>query len=377
MLGRVVSAGRRPSKAVVCSTFDPSVAISAARTLHLSGVFILSSRVGAVVVVRTLLPSSKPVHSPCLSADSLHVPQPLRCVGCGTARYTQNSTEVSDEGRLTIAMAEIAMTKMPLDANGLAANGQLAVADAPAPSVVAPAAPPALAFSLRRNIKQLPPISATLCVALGGALGALLRYGFIQACAPYQTSSTTSGTADGTVVVTLHKPFPLSTFVSNILGCLLIGLLSILLPALLPSSHSLLLWRSLLVTGLLGALTTMSSFVLDSAELWQHQRSRLQGEIGVVVIQAGEGREWVGVLYWLLTNVGGIALVVIGRRAARWVERRYVRKAKREADVNGVIQDRKQAGDAERAVVREAAADHKEQAMVEVGEGIDLEKNQL
>ena len=119
------------------------------------------------------------------------------------------------------------------------------------------------------------------------------------------------------------------------LGCLLIGLLSILLPAIILSSATLLHVRSLLVTGFLGALTTMSSFVLDTAELWQHQRSRRRQEAGVVVIQAGNGREWLGVVYWLVTNVGGIGLVAMGRVVGRWVERRYVRAVERKAGPTG------------------------------------------
>ena len=270
-------------------------------------------------------------------------------------------------------MAGLATIAVPTEADGHAVNGKPVAVNEPALAV--PAVTPPAAVSLRRNVKQLPPISAFLCVALGGASGALLRYGFIQACASYQTSSTTSTAPDGTTIITLHKPFPLSTFISNMLGCLLIGLLSILLPALLPSPARLLHCRSLLVTGCLGALTTMSSFVLDSAELWEHQRSRRQGESGVEVVQDGDGRQWVGVVYWVVTNVGGIGLVVIGRAVARWVERRYVRGAERKADASVSANGQKQASDAERAVVREAAEEHKEQAMVEVGESIDAESD--
>jgi len=270
-------------------------------------------------------------------------------------------------------MAEMAMADLPPEPNGHAADGPLALADVPAPSSAAGPPPPPATFSLRRNIKQLPPITATLCVALGGSLGALLRYGFIQACAHYQASSTTSTAADGSTVVTLHKPFPLSTFISNMLGCLLIGLLSTLLPALLPAPPHLLHCRSLLVTGFLGALTTMSSFALDTAQLLQHQRSRRQDEAGVVVQSSG-GREWMGVVYWVVTNVGGVGLVVIGRRIARWAVRRHASGGKREADVVGPLDGQVQGIDATRAVVRDAAAATlKEQAMVEEGASVDAE----
>ena len=267
------------------------------------------------------------------------------------------------------------MTDSPSATNGYVADDKPAATDDSTHAASAPPQPPAAAFSLRRNIQQLPPISATLCVALGGALGALLRYGFIRACATYQAASTASTATDGTTTVTLHKPFPLSTFVSNMLGCLLIGLLSILLPFLAPSPSALLLWRSLLVTGFLGALTTMSSFVLDTAQLWEHQRSRQQDDAGVEVVQDGDGREWVGALYWLSTNVGGMGLVVIGRRIARWVERRCVRFEKRKADSSGTAERQVQASNAQRAVVREAAAEHKEQAMMAEGESVDAKND--
>ena len=262
-------------------------------------------------------------------------------------------------------MAEATMSAPAASADGRAVDGSAAAA-APTP----PQQPPATAasFSLRRNIQQLPPISATLCVALGGALGALLRYGFIQACAPYQASSTTVTTSAGLTVVTLHKPFPLSTFVSNMLGCLLIGLLSVLLPALLAQSpRALLLVRSLLVTGWLGALTTMSSFALDTAQLWERQASRRQGEPGVLVVQAGDGREWVGVVYWLVTNAGGIGLVGVGRRAGRWIERRPVRAAaNQKTDAEGAAVMEEQASGAHPMGVRGAAvAERKVEAGVE------------
>ena len=89
------------------------------------------------------------------------------------------------------------------DANGHTADTKPAASHEPVVAPAADAPQPPAAFSLRRNIKDLPPISAALCVALGGALGALLRYGFIQACASYQQTSTTSTAADG---ATGHRP---------------------------------------------------------------------------------------------------------------------------------------------------------------------------
>ena len=87
-------------------------------------------------------------------------------------------------------------------------------------------------------------LATPLYVALGGAIGALLRYG---------VGLMVPGT-DG------HS-FPWSTFAVNVLGCLMIGILwrftegnqKVLIP--------------LLMVGLLGGFTTFSSFGLDAWRL--------------------------------------------------------------------------------------------------------------
>lgn len=88
-----------------------------------------------------------------------------------------------------------------------------------------------------------------LAIALGGALGAMGRYAIVTFVLP----------------VTPHK-FPWGTLMANVVGCLLIGILAVVIidkQILGPQ------WRLFLMTGFLGALTTFSAFSLEAVQLWQ------------------------------------------------------------------------------------------------------------
>jgi fluoride exporter len=80
-----------------------------------------------------------------------------------------------------------------------------------------------------------------LAVALGGALGAVARYGADSA-------------------LTMHSTFPWSTFVVNIVGCFLIGLFS---ESLADSPDWL---RTGMIVGLVGGFTTFSTFAYQALE---------------------------------------------------------------------------------------------------------------
>ncbi|MFT5805905.1 MAG: CrcB protein [Moritella dasanensis] len=86
-------------------------------------------------------------------------------------------------------------------------------------------------------------------VALGGASGAVLRT-FIA-----QTATTILG-----------KGFPFGTLIVNILGSLLMGVLFALLDDNIIAAEP---WRQLIGLGFLGALTTFSTFSMDSLLLLQ------------------------------------------------------------------------------------------------------------
>ncbi|MBU0903087.1 MULTISPECIES: fluoride efflux transporter CrcB [Pseudomonas] len=95
-------------------------------------------------------------------------------------------------------------------------------------------------------------IRVALAVALGGAVGSVLRF---------LTASW--------VAAQWPRYFYIGTFTVNILGCLLIGLLSGLL--LLRSDLPIEL-RSGLIIGLLGGFTTFSSFSLELLKLFESGR---------------------------------------------------------------------------------------------------------
>lgn len=89
-------------------------------------------------------------------------------------------------------------------------------------------------------------------VAAGGATGAMLRYGVSQL-----VGAGIFGVAG-----------PLATIIVNILGSGLMGVFAGAVAAglILPEA-----WRGFLTVGLLGALTTFSSFALDAGNLMQKQ----------------------------------------------------------------------------------------------------------
>ena len=110
-------------------------------------------------------------------------------------------------------------------------------------------------------------------ISAGGALGALARYGLAAAWP--------------------HRPgrFPWATFVTNVSGCLLIGVLMVLVTEVW-SAHRLL--RPFLGVGVLGGYTTYSSFAVEVVNLVDD---------GAPVLAAG---------YVLVSVVGGVAAVALG-----------------------------------------------------------------
>ena len=120
-------------------------------------------------------------------------------------------------------------------------------------------------------------MKALLFVALGGALGAVLRY------------SISSG-----VYNWLGRSFPYGTLVVNVIGSLAIGVLSILLVEKFNVPQEIKLG---LVVGVLGALTTFSTFSWDTVDLLQQgliQRALLNVLLNVVVCIAAV---WVGTIW--------------------------------------------------------------------------------
>ena len=93
-------------------------------------------------------------------------------------------------------------------------------------------------------------IKTLLLVGIGGAMGSVLRYLTHWLTSKYFQSS-----------------FPLSTFLVNILGSLLIGLFIGYLGKYFPENHPL---KFLLIIGFCGGFTTFSSFALENFNLLQN-----------------------------------------------------------------------------------------------------------
>jgi len=90
-------------------------------------------------------------------------------------------------------------------------------------------------------------LSSILAVSVGGALGALARYGMGHLASQL-----------------VDLPFPTGTWTVNLLGCLLIGLSVPFFGDLIKTEEV----RLFFVTGLLGSFTTFSTFSLDTFALW-------------------------------------------------------------------------------------------------------------
>ncbi len=123
----------------------------------------------------------------------------------------------------------------------------------------------------------MPPAVA---VALGGACGALARYG-----------------AGRLVAAVVEQPFPWGTWTVNLVGCLLIGL-SVPLFGQFGGSDDV---RLFLVVGFLGAFTTFSTFSLDTMALWGSGRGLLAmcnaaGSVAIGLLFVALGR-WVAELF--------------------------------------------------------------------------------
>lgn len=86
-------------------------------------------------------------------------------------------------------------------------------------------------------------ISAIICVAIGGAIGAVLRY----LVGHYLGSDS----------------FPWGTFAVNIIGCTLLALLTFSISGQMSGSMKLFIF-----TGIFGAFTTMSTFTVETVSLF-------------------------------------------------------------------------------------------------------------
>ncbi len=116
----------------------------------------------------------------------------------------------------------------------------------------------------------------TLAIAIGGSLGALLRY----------------GVANGVHAV-LGRGFPYGTLIVNVSGCLAMGLLYVLLVERLALGPE---WRAALLIGVLGAFTTFSSFSMETFALFE-AGERVKALMNVLLsVSLCLAAVWLGVL---------------------------------------------------------------------------------
>ena len=129
-----------------------------------------------------------------------------------------------------------------------------------------------------------------LVVALGGGIGALARYGI------------------GLLLPTTPGHFPYGTFVINVLGCALIGVLMVLVGEVYSNSP---LVRPFFGTGILGGFTTFSTYTNEFRALLRP---------GTVPLA-------------LLYLAGTLICALLAVSLATWLTRRAVRKPAELAEV--------------------------------------------
>ena len=125
-------------------------------------------------------------------------------------------------------------------------------------------------------------------IALGGGLGALARYGLAQ------------------LLPTRPGQFPWATFLTNVLGCLLIGVLMVLVTEVWAAHR---LVRPFLGVGLLGGFTTFSTYAVELHGLLR------PGTVGLAFA------------YLIGTLLGAMLAVLVGVRVTRAATRAAGRPA--------------------------------------------------
>lgn len=126
-------------------------------------------------------------------------------------------------------------------------------------------------------------------IAAGGMCGASLRYGI------------------GRLLPTPDGGFPWATFIENLTGSFLLGLLLVLLLERFPPSRYL---RPFLATGVLASFTTMSTYQLETALLLK------------------DGHPLTGTVYGVGSIAGGLAVAYVGILAGRLTSPRHTEAAR-------------------------------------------------
>jgi CrcB protein len=125
---------------------------------------------------------------------------------------------------------------------------------------------------------QLPLLAA---IAIGGAAGALLRYGLLRGLG------------------FSPRGFPIGTFTANVIGCLLLGFCIVWLTERASPTV-----RVGVQVGLIGALTTFSTYCFDSVDLARQHEFALAAVNTVLSVAVGLLAVWLGMRLgqWVTTG---------------------------------------------------------------------------
>ncbi|QBZ98036.1 Putative fluoride ion transporter CrcB [Flavobacterium sangjuense] len=119
-------------------------------------------------------------------------------------------------------------------------------------------------------------LKTMLYIAIGGAIGSVLRYLTTVLVSKFWSNQ-----------------FPLATFITNVIGCFLIGLFIGIL-AKNNMTDSQLKW--FLVTGFCGGYTTFSAFGMENFNLFQNNNSLIAFGYMALSILLGLFAVWLGLL---------------------------------------------------------------------------------
>ena len=122
--------------------------------------------------------------------------------------------------------------------------------------------------------------SVLVAISLGAALGAPARYGIAQ------------------VIHVASGSFPWATFVTNVSGSFVLGLVMVLILERFPPSRYL---RPFVATGFLGAYTTYSTFAVESALLVKQSHAAIAGAYASASLVTGFVAVWAGI--WVARTV--------------------------------------------------------------------------
>ncbi len=119
-------------------------------------------------------------------------------------------------------------------------------------------------------------LNQIIAIAAGGAIGAVLRF--------WMSSAT---------YAVLGRDFPYGTLMVNVVGSLLMGLLSVLLIERMSLGPE---WRAAILVGLLGGFTTFSTFSIETLnliELGAHGKALANMALSIMLCV---GAAWIGVV---------------------------------------------------------------------------------